>query len=1013
VFDNTSREALATVVSDDGFLYGVDAANGSLIWKVLGGPSTEHVIGNERVVSRWPARGAPVFEAGVVYFAAGLVPSGGAFVHAVDAKSGKKLWTNDGTGSLYVRQDHSSKSFAGVSPQGYLVIRDNTLIVPGGRTTPAYFDKTNGRLISYRGFDPPDAKIPIRKAKHGWAGSWFITAKGLRGDPRTGPFVDGKAFDAKSLPIPDGKVLRTILADDKIFCTTDEGRLFAFGKRTDAPKEHAAPAGELRTTPDAAKLAKTLLDGIDASGGFGLVDGIGNRDLLHALATQFEGFTIALDDDRATVDTSRRELHAAGVYGSRVSVHNATISDPYEPPRYSLSLLVSQKPKAAPRELRRLLDSLRPYGGRAVYPASTNSRATLAKVVELSRGELGLSEKSDWVVIDRGPPKGASDWTHEYGDSANTLNSRDALVRAPLGLLWFGGESARLKYFNRASSAPSPLVAKGRMFLQGPGHLYALDIYTGRVLWKTALPSGQTPYKDAATVDAWRKRLGYSAVTDGKSVFLATGLRLLKIHAANGKLVSHWDLPASDLYVKEIRVSGETLVATTPRSVHALSTRDGKTIWRREISKDVVLGKFVWNGLEHGNLGTAVSRNHVFGIYGMTDEEIQRQKRRGKSSVAKRILLALDLATGDTVWHLQLPKETHTCLLYSSELDVLIQGPGYRPWGSGPKVPVVAYRGRTGEPLWKKVIPDSGPFIVHGRRLVTQGHRALEIETGKPALRRDPVTNSEVAWSFHKDYGCNYAIASESLLTFRSGAAGFCDIASTGTGNFGGFRSGCRNSLIPAGGVVASAKFANGCICSYPMLTSMAFVPAKTAESWSVLDSVPAERPIRRVGLNLGAPGDAVSPSGTAWFEFPEVGGPASKLEVQLAPSVVEPFRYHASRVRQLAGGRGDAARPWVGASGVYGLTSISIGLRNSGAQTYTVRLFFTEWEHAAAGQRTMNVKINGNTVLSNFDVVTEVGRSVVIVKKFSGISARDRLLVELEATKGRTCLSGIELIAE
>jgi hypothetical protein len=34
---------------------------------------------------------------------------------------------------------------------------------------------------------------------------------------------------------------------------------------------------------------------------------------------------------------------------------------------------------------------------------------------------------------------GSADWTHEYGDPANTLMSRDELVKAPLGVLWFGG----------------------------------------------------------------------------------------------------------------------------------------------------------------------------------------------------------------------------------------------------------------------------------------------------------------------------------------------------------------------------------------------------------------------------------------------------------------------------------------------------------------------------------------------------------------------------------------------
>ena len=44
-------------VSDDGYLYCLDAAAGTLVWKVNGGPSERRIIGNDRLVSTWPARG--------------------------------------------------------------------------------------------------------------------------------------------------------------------------------------------------------------------------------------------------------------------------------------------------------------------------------------------------------------------------------------------------------------------------------------------------------------------------------------------------------------------------------------------------------------------------------------------------------------------------------------------------------------------------------------------------------------------------------------------------------------------------------------------------------------------------------------------------------------------------------------------------------------------------------------------------------------------------------------------
>ena len=75
-------------VSDDGYLYCVDAENGRLLWKFRGltqGKQVRKVIGHGRLVSLWPARGGPVLADGVIYFAAGIWPSEGIFVHAVDA----------------------------------------------------------------------------------------------------------------------------------------------------------------------------------------------------------------------------------------------------------------------------------------------------------------------------------------------------------------------------------------------------------------------------------------------------------------------------------------------------------------------------------------------------------------------------------------------------------------------------------------------------------------------------------------------------------------------------------------------------------------------------------------------------------------------------------------------------------------------------------------------------------------------------------------------------------------
>ena len=81
-------------------------------------------------------------------------------------------------------------------------------------------------------------------------------------------------------------------------------------------------------------------------------------------------------------------------------------------------------------------------------------------------------------------------------------------------------------------------------------------------------------------------------------------------------------------------------------------------------------------------------------------------------------------------------------------------------------------------------------------------------------------------WTWARTYGCNTPAASENLLTFRSGAAGYYDLCNDGgTGNLGGFRSGCTNNLIVAGGLLTAADYTRTCTCSYQNQASLALVP--------------------------------------------------------------------------------------------------------------------------------------------------------------------------------------------
>src|SRR5204862_5011835 len=73
-FAPVASEGRIYFTSDDGYLYCLQGETGTLVWKMRGGPSDRKILGNERLISTWPARGAPVIADGNVYFAASIWP---------------------------------------------------------------------------------------------------------------------------------------------------------------------------------------------------------------------------------------------------------------------------------------------------------------------------------------------------------------------------------------------------------------------------------------------------------------------------------------------------------------------------------------------------------------------------------------------------------------------------------------------------------------------------------------------------------------------------------------------------------------------------------------------------------------------------------------------------------------------------------------------------------------------------------------------------------------------------
>ncbi len=83
---------------DDGWAHCLRAADGKLVWKFRAALGRERVVAYENFMSAWPAGCGVLVHDGVAYVAAGYFPQEGGRLYALDAETGKALWTRDKLG---------------------------------------------------------------------------------------------------------------------------------------------------------------------------------------------------------------------------------------------------------------------------------------------------------------------------------------------------------------------------------------------------------------------------------------------------------------------------------------------------------------------------------------------------------------------------------------------------------------------------------------------------------------------------------------------------------------------------------------------------------------------------------------------------------------------------------------------------------------------------------------------------------------------------------------------------
>lgn len=935
------------VASDDGYLYCLDARSGTLHWKLRAGPRADLLLGNDRMIARWPVRGGPVVVDETVYFGAGIWPSEGVFVVAVDPRSGKVMWRNDSSGSIEMDQPHpTARAQSGIAIQGYLAVMGDSLLVPTGNAVPAAFDRRNGTLRYFElqsngqlgGADVVSidqnffvntsmflgatgasclGRIGTVVAAHP---DFLVTSHGskLDGIDRRNPLIEKDVVDRKGqkkrakalvkpawsaeLPtdfglappvlkgteMPQGELMKSTnwstpaiagepgalivagnraivggrnqvamvdlpsrkviwtaevdgaacglaVADGRLYASTDRGIIHCFsGIRTEKPTFIQPPQDTAKSEENNvfAAAAQEIIRRTGATSGYGLDLACGDGRLALELARQTQLRIYGVEKDPAKVEAARKLIDQAGLYGTRVTIHQGDPSK-VNYPDYFADLVVSGRSVTE--------------GGAAVQPA------WFERMQRPCGGIACLGKPGAMQQTVRGPLPGTASWTHQNTDPANTLCSADAVVRGPLEMLWF--HDTDFVMANRHGRGPAPLVDGGRMIVQGLHGLRAVSIYNGRTLWEFPLENVLRRYhSEHSNGAAWA---GSNYCLEDDCVYVHDGKRCLRLEASSGRQTAEFappnrpdgkpdtwayiacqggilfgSLANEDYHVRCWKSQGE-IDSQFIESVmlFAIDTQTGKNLWTFQPKDSIRNNAIAISGgrvylidrppaeVDDVRFPAVQSKAEAKRKAAASHRRDEEEFRDLTPSQPLGRLSALESRTGKPVWTTD--REVFgTQLAVSEKHGVLLMS--YQPAHQATLIAergdrMAALRTSDGTPLWDVAARYVARPIVNDRTIYAE-----------PGAW-DLLTGSQIPFKLERSYGCGIPCGSRNLLLFRSATFAYLDLnRGSQTVNYGGIRPGCWVPAIPAGGLVLMPDAASWCTCSYLNQATIALRPSGT-----------------------------------------------------------------------------------------------------------------------------------------------------------------------------------------
>ena len=361
---------------DDGIVYCLNAADGSEYWKFQAAPNTKKAMGFKRLSSVWPIWASPVVCSNKVYFASGYVPTWGVFVYCLDVTSGAVVWCNDGR---LCRNGSYNQQNSSLGPLALSTDHSKIFGTTEGKSSGWIISLSNGEVAGFgtggTGHDGDNL-------------FWYVDGSGNNKQNEPMSLVAGgqTITNADVLALGVAGTLGSVLAGDgKLFVTTLEGSIYCFGGSNITPTIYANTVTPLPATNDVWTMVvqSMLTNRADLAQGLALVWGVGSGRLVEELAKQAPGLMIvAADPDTNKLMRLRREMDAAGWSGARVSTLQGNPMDCGFAP-YQAALIMSEDVNACgfsngAAMVQMLYKCTRPFGGEIWLATSNAQHATIA-----------------------------------------------------------------------------------------------------------------------------------------------------------------------------------------------------------------------------------------------------------------------------------------------------------------------------------------------------------------------------------------------------------------------------------------------------------------------------------------------------------------------------------------------------------------------------------------------------------------------------------------------------------